>query len=34
MTEPLIALSGLCAYANHPDQFRITKQGRYWQNQK
>lgn len=34
MTEPLIALWGLCAYANHPDQFRITKQGRYWQNQK
>lgn len=34
MTEPLIALSGLCAYANRPDQFRITKQGRYWQNLK
>lgn len=32
MTEPLIALSGLYAYANAPDQFRITKQGRHWQN--
>lgn len=34
MTEPLIALYGLCAYAKCPDQFRITKQGRHWLNER
>lgn len=30
MTEPLIALTGLYAFANKPEQFRISRQGRYW----
>lgn len=30
MTEPLIALAGLYAFANKPEQFRISRQGRYW----
>lgn len=34
MTEPLIAIHGLCAYAKCPEQFRITKQGRHWLNEK
>ncbi|MEW7007190.1 glucokinase [Lentilitoribacter sp. EG35] len=30
MTDPLIALAGLYAFANRPEQFRISRQGRYW----
>lgn len=34
MTEPLIALAGLYAFANKPDQFRISRQGRYWSKEQ
>lgn len=32
MTEPLIALHGLAAFAKEPELFRITRQGRHWVN--
>lgn len=34
MTEPLIALAGLYAFANKPEQFRISRQGRYWSKEQ